>query len=126
MLRATVFRALLLSVVLAGIVTFAPTAMFGHRVEYKHPCHPATFHAMTYEQQQQWRRENEIHLPGLDLLSKRLSERQFWIEYAVSAVSLAALLFVACILMSLWERSAMRSNSTLERDARKSSARPSA
>ena len=81
---------------------------------------------MTYEQQQQWRRENEIHLPGLDLLSKRLSERQFWIEYAVSAVSLAALLFVACILMSLWERSAMRSNSTLERDARKSSARPSA
>jgi hypothetical protein len=124
-MRATVFRALLLSVVLAGIVTFAPTAMFGYGVEYKTPIPPATFQAMTYEQQQQWRRENEIHLSGLDVLSKRLSDRQFWIEYAVSAVALAALLFVACILMSLWERSAMRSNLPLNTDARNERARAS-
>ena len=118
-MRATVFRALLLSVVLAGLVPFAYTAMFGYGVEYKTPMHPATFNAMTYEQQQQWRRENEIHLSGLDVLSKRLKDRQSWIEYAESAASLAALLFVACILMSLWERSAMRSNLPLNTDARK-------
>jgi hypothetical protein len=74
-MRATVLRALLLSAILAGIFPFVYTVLGSSGVEYKTPLYPATFHAMTFERQQQWLQENEIRISGFKHLSQRLGDR---------------------------------------------------
>jgi hypothetical protein len=84
---------------------------------------PAKFHAMPFEQQRKWLDENEVQVTGVECLKERVQSRHFWQEYLPFTAYLIGLVFVACFLMARWERSALRSNSVVEGDARQETPR---
>jgi hypothetical protein len=111
------WRALLLSAVLGGLFPLIYSSFNCLSVNYRTPMDPAAFHALSYEKQQEWLRENEIRVTGLKCLDERIRSRHFWEEYLAFTAYVVGLLFVACLLMARWERSRARPRTGQDRSA---------
>jgi len=124
-LKSTLWRAIVLSLALGGLFPLIYSSFNCLSVDYRTPMDLAKFHALPYEKQQEWLRENEVRVTGLKCLDQRVRSRHYWEEYLAFTAYLIGLVFVGCLLMARWERARPRSNNTVERDARQSGARPS-
>jgi hypothetical protein len=124
-MKSTLWRAIVLSLALGGVFPLIYSSFNCLSVDYRTPMDPAKFYALPYDKQNEWLRENEVRVTGLKCLDQRIRSRHYWQEYLPFTAYLIGLVFVGCLLMARWERSRPRSNNTVERDARESSARPS-
>jgi hypothetical protein len=117
--RRSLVRILVVSLVFALATPFLIVLAFGESVDYVTPLHPATFYAMSYEQQQEWLRTNSRRNTGWPELRGRLRNPGFWTqEYVPTALGAFALVFLGCAAFAVWDRREMRSNSTPHTDAR--------
>ncbi len=85
---------------------------------------PSDFYEWSFHQQNEWRIQHLELVGGFAYIRERMKQpAAFATEYAVSAGSIFAVGLASCLLFAFF--GGLRSNSTLERDARKSGARPS-
>lgn len=120
--RGFFLRAVVVSAAVAVLLPFLYTVAFGYSVEYNPPMDPKEFHAKSYEQQQEWLNAHAVTLNGWQTLKQRVGELWFWREYAVFFAMAFLALLIGCISFGLWERKALRSDTSLNTDAQKSRA----
>jgi len=113
----TLIRAIVLSVVLGAVFPLLFAAVFGYSVHYRTPMDPAAFYSLSYEGQQQWLRENEVRVTGLEYMKENIADPVFWKESLPFAGYTGGLLLVACLIMAWWERSATRSEPARNQNA---------
>ena len=109
MTKGFYLRAATVSALVAFLVPFLYTVIFGYSVVYDPPMDPAAFHAKTYEEQQKWLSAHSKTLNGLQTLLSRLGEKRFWGEYAELFGMSFFMLLVACLGFGFWERRISRS-----------------
>ena len=119
MTKGFFLRAATVSALVAFLVPFIYTVLFGYSVVYDPPMDPTTFYGQTYEEQQKWLSAHSKKLNGLQTLLTRFSEKRFWGEYTDFFGVSFTMLLVACLWFGFWERRALRSNPAFERDAAK-------
>jgi hypothetical protein len=119
MTKGFFLRAATVSALVAFLVPFIYTVLFGYSVVYDPPMDPAAFYAQTYEEQQKWISEHSITLNGLQTLLSRLGEKRFPGEYAELFGMSFFMLLVACLGFGFWERRVLRSNPPLNRTRQK-------
>jgi hypothetical protein len=115
MTKGFYLRAATVSALVAFLVPFLYTVLFGYSVVYDPPMDPTAFHAQTYEQQQKWLSANSKTLNGFQTLLSRIGEKRFWGEYAELFGMSFLMLLVACLGFGFWERRISRSNPQLNR-----------
>jgi hypothetical protein len=98
-------RIAVVSLVFALVTPLAVLALFGESVEYSPPMDPATFYALSYENQQEWLKDHGRKITGLSELRNRIQDKRFWVEeYLPAALSVFPLLFLSCAVVVAWER----------------------
>jgi hypothetical protein len=112
-------RAATVSALVAFLVPFLYTVLFGYSVVYDPPMDPAAFYAQTYEEQQSWLSAHAITLNGFQTILSRLGEKRFWGEYAELFGMSFLMLLMACLGFGFWERHVLRSNPPLNRTRQK-------
>jgi hypothetical protein len=85
---------------------------------------PSDFYNWSLHDQNEWNIKNLELVGGFGYIRERMKyPAAFATEYAIAAASIFAVGFASCLLFAFFGR--LRSNNTVERDARKSGARPS-
>ena len=118
-------RALAASLVV-GIVVPAALFLTVHQAGIPKPGVqvPSDFHNWSFHDQNEWRIKNYEFVRGFAYIRERMRQPSaLATEYAIAAGSISAVGLASCLLFVVF--GGLRSNSTFERDARKSGARPS-
>jgi predicted PurR-regulated permease PerM len=121
--RRSLVRILVVSLCFALVTPLVIVLAFSESVDYLTPLHPATFYAMSFQEQQEWLRNNSRRNAGWVELRGRVRSPTFWTqEYIPTALGAFVLVLLSCAVFAVWDRREMRSNSTPHADARATAA----
>ena len=104
-MAGTIFRASVIAVIVALVVPITITLATGESVHYKTPMVQSEFYALSYEEQQEWRQENEIRYSGFSYLRELVAEPYHFWKLMWSIIISFIVVFISSIAMAKWESS---------------------
>lgn len=103
-MAGTIFRASVIAVVVALVVSMSIVLATGESVHYKTPMIPSEFYVLSYEEQQAWRQENENRYSGFAYLKEVWAEPYHFWQLLWGVVISFVVVFMSCLVMAKWER----------------------
>ncbi|MAT64470.1 MAG: hypothetical protein CMN57_02355 [Gammaproteobacteria bacterium] len=102
-MAGTIFRASVIAVIVALVVPITIVLATGESVHYKTPMIPSEFYALSYEERQAWRQENEIRYSGFAYLKEIFSEPYHYWQLMWGIAIAFVVVFLSCLAMAKWE-----------------------
>jgi hypothetical protein len=102
-INARFLRVLVIALAAAFIGPLLDLGFYSGAIEYAQPTDPATFHAMSYEEQQKWLVANSRNVGGFELIQSRLADRNFYPEYFRAALIYFLVVTGASAALLKWE-----------------------